>query len=238
MGENKNNDVDKNMILTEAPKSIIITFKSNFIIFIPFAIVAFLIYGLRQMIDRYSWDITAIASQLFPWMFEQQYVIPPRGPLVIAIIAVFTVGILWMLAITCGASANYVLLYKGNNQRVLSSIQSGITSSLQVVVYLTLTLLLTVLGLLALVVPGVFILTRLFLGVPIIISENQPVIKSTRKSWQLTSGHEVTIAIILAIIVLSGITLWQIPIIGPILSFVVAGSLSIISSVVFYDMIQ
>ena len=238
MKENKNNNTDAGAILAELSKSITSAFRSDFIIFTPFVIVALLIYSLRQMIDTYSWDITAIASQLFPWMFEQQYVIPPRGPLVVASIALFTVGILWVLAIACGASVHYIPSYKNNNQSILKSIQRGITSSLQVVVYLTFTILLTVLGLLALVVPGVFILTRLFLGVPIIMSENQPVIKSIRRSWQLTSGHEVIIAIILAIIVLGGIMLWQIPIIGPIFSFVVAGSLSIIFSRTVYDVLE
>lgn len=201
--------------------------------------VSFVLVKFHDFVDQYSWQFVALASQLVPTLFEQQYVFSPRTPLVFAFVVALAFAISWLFAFVCATGVSRIAA--SINSRPLSrltALRRGFATSLRTFALLFTILVLTGIGILLLVVPGVIAAIRLFVALPVLVLEDRSVRSSIRKSWQMTDGQEVGIALIVACLVGITIGLTWIPVIGPVLAFVGGGFVTSTASVTVYDALE
>lgn len=201
--------------------------------------VSSLLVEFYEFVEQYSWQFVAVASQLVPALFEQQYVFSPRTPLIFAFIAALALTIGWVFAFVCATGVSRIAATtSGQSVSFLTAVRTGFASSLRSFVLLFTMLVLTSIGVLILVVPGVLVAIRLFVALPVLVLEDRSVRCSVRKSWRLTAGQEVGIGLVGACLVGITIALALIPVIGPILAFVGGGFLLSTATVTVYDTLE
>lgn len=81
--------------------------------------------------------------------------------------------------------------------------------------------LIIVLGLIALIVPGVILIWRLFLAPYILLDQNTGIKESIKRSWHMTSGYAWPIYSIILLTIVLGVT-GAVPVFGPIMAFLLA----------------
>ncbi|MDJ1432651.1 YciC family protein [Halostagnicola sp. A-GB9-2] len=201
--------------------------------------VSFVLVEFYELVDQYSWQFVALASQLAPTLFEQQYVFSPRTPLVFAFVVALALAIGWLFAFVCATGVCRIAA--STNSRLLSrltALRRGFATSRRTFVLLFTILVLTGIGILLLVVPGVIAAIRLFVALPVLVLEDRSVRSSIRKSWRVTSGQEVRIGLVVACLVGLTIGLAWIPVLGPVLAFVGGGFVTSTATVAVYDALE
>lgn len=201
--------------------------------------VLYLLIEFYEFVEQYSWQFVAVASQLVPALFEQQYVFAPRTPLIFAVIGALALAIGWVFAFVCATGVSRVAAtISGQSVSLLAAVRTGFAASLRSFVLLVTGLVLTSIGVLLLVVPGVLVAIRLFIALPVLVLEDRSVRESIRKSWRMTSGQEVGIGIVSVCLLGISIALASIPVIGPVLTFVGGGFLLSTATVTVYDTLE
>ena len=107
--------------------------------------------------------------------------------------------------------------------------------SLRALAFIFVALMAAVVGLIGLIVPGVIIVIRLFLGLPVLILQDRSISAAAVESWRLSAGYEVVIGLCVGVLVAGGAMLWEVPVVGPAIAFIVVSATGVTASVALYD---
>lgn len=131
------------------------------------------------------------------------------------------VAILGVLSIILGLMAPILELRAAQNKKVnLSDIWSELTDKwLKLIAVFILTGLIIVVGLVALIIPGLYLMGRLLISPYVLIDQNTGVIEALNRSWEMTKGWTwsvLSVALFGIVLALPNV----IPIVGPAVAFV------------------
>lgn len=197
--------------------------------------IAILFDFTKSIIRDNSGQLRAIASQIAPDVFSNQYVFLPRTPYVAIGIIGFLLLLGWLFALCCTLTiclSNRSVDNSSNATR--HSLRAAIRSSVSAYRYISVLVVLTVVGLLLFVVPGIYIAIRSFVGLPALVLDSYSTTGAIRESWRRTAGNEILLGLVLSVYTLGGYALSLIPVIGNWLAIVFVVPALLISSVLCY----
>ncbi|MEY7851378.1 hypothetical protein AB7C87_19515 [Natrarchaeobius sp. A-rgal3] len=222
----------------DAPRSIVTALRTRPSVIALFVGLAVVFVGFAELFEAYRPQFVAVFSQLTPSLFDGRYVFRPRTPLVAAAASTGILALGWAVAFSCATSVYRLSGVDGRSASLLTDLSRGGATSLRAFAFLLAAAGAVGAGLLALVVPGVVLTIRLFVGLPVLVLEDRSVRAAIRESWRATAGHEVGIGLIVAGLGAAAVVLSQVPAVGPAAAFVVVGSAGVAASVLVYDALE
>lgn len=202
----------------------------------PFLVALVLLASSQSTVDQHQGQLLAAATRVAPTLFPHRFVLTPRGPLIVAGVLALCLSAVGALVVGIVATVRRTdAIVRGRSVSLATAVRTAGRTSPRAIGYLLLAAAAVGAGLLAYVLPGIYLAVRLFVGVPAIVLDGHSPIGAVRESWRRTGGLEWQIVIVLALLVGAGFALSLVPRFGKVLAVTVVALLGSVASVVAYD---
>lgn len=206
----------------------------------PFLLFLFFVPALAAVLTQsavllYQNQLTSILSQLLPGLFAQRLAFMPTAPY----ISVGLVALCVLTFVVFGTAVQTAVLradasLQRHPRPSYSPFPNGGRTLLRVLGYLIGSVLAIAFGAIFLVLPGIYVLTRLAVGLPAIVLDDRTVVEAAQDSWGRTNSHTLQIAGILLILAFIWLLLSAVPLLGVPIAIATVSTFGVVATVVMY----